>query len=105
MEFKQAVTTGGGVKLVPRASTKTTLSDLGLTKKNAEDILLSLSVVDYSKGPESDRDRSGNVWFFGKEVNGHELYIKLKVAEVKGVKLAKCISFHVAEHAIRYPLK
>jgi len=51
MEFKQAVTTGGGVKLVSRASTKTTLNDLGLTKKNTEDILLSLSVVDYFKGP------------------------------------------------------
>lgn len=103
LEFKQAVTSESGVYIVPRQETKQTLRKLGLTKKNLEEILLSLSVTDYHKGPEPDRDRPGQLWVFGKEVDGHEVYIKLKVFEVKGSKLAKCISFHIANYQMKYP--
>jgi hypothetical protein len=105
LEFKKAATSGSGVDLVPRRSTRPTLLKLGLTKRNVEEILLSLSVADYCKGPEGDRDRPGEVWFFGKEIEGCEVYIKLKVANVRGRAIAKCISFHFAKHPLSFPYK
>lgn len=104
MEFKQVVIESG-VDLVPRKGTLATLSILGFTKRNAEEILLSLSVTDYCKGPEADRDRHGEVWIFGKEIESHEVYIKLKVAHIKGTKRAKCISFHITEYPLSFPYK
>lgn len=105
VEFKQVATRGSGVDLVPRKSTRPTLLKLGLTKRNVEEILLSLSVADYCKGPVADRDRPGELWFFGKEIDGHEIYIKLKVTNVGGTDIAKCISFHFAEFPLTYPFK
>ena len=105
IEFKKAVTKGSGVQLVPRLDTITTLSHLGITKKNLEEILLTLSVNNYSKGPDPDRDKGGEIWVFGKQIRGYEIYIKLKVAKVSESKIAKCISFHIAKYPIKYPHK
>jgi len=91
--------------LVPRKSIRPTLLKLGLTKQNVEEILLSLSVKDYCKGPEDDRDRPGELWFFGKNIKGCDIYIKLKVACIDGSKIAKCISFHEAKWPLEYPNK
>lgn len=103
LDFKQAATSSSGIDLVPRKVNMETRSYLGITMKNLEEILLGLSVVDYCKGPLLDRDKPGELWEFGKEVNGEEVYIKLKV--VKELNLAKCISFHIAKHPMRYPFK
>ena len=89
--------------MVPRAETRSTLVQLGLTKANLEEILLRLSVMDYCQGPEPDRDRPGNLWIFGREIEGHEVYIKLKVTQAGGGQIAKCISFHIARHPLEYP--
>jgi hypothetical protein len=105
LEFKQAVTKGSGVYLVPRHDTKATLQYLGFTKRNLEELLLSLSVNDYCKGPEADRDQGGEVWIFGKKVQAQEIYIKLKVVKVGGKSIAKCISFHIAKHPLSFPHK
>ena len=78
---------------------------LGLTRKTVELEILSLSVVDYSSGPKADRDRAGEVWIFGKAINEHEIYIKLKIVEIEETKIAKCISFHEAEFSLTYPFK
>lgn len=103
LEFKRAATGGSGIDIVPRTETRTTLARLGLTLANLEEILLGLSVIDYCRGPEPDRDRPGNVWFFGREIEEHEIYIKLKVAQVRGRLIAKCISFHIAKYPLKYP--
>ena len=103
--FKQAVTQGSGVVLIPRHDTTVTLSHLGITKRNLEEILLALSVENYSSGPEDDRGRAGSIWVFGKEIRSYEIYIKLKIAEVSGEKIAKCISFHIASYPMEYPYK
>jgi len=105
LQFKQAVTQGSGVDIAPRRGTLRTMSQLGLTKSNLEDLLLSLSVADYCKGPEQDRDRTGHIWVFGKQVEQQEVYIKLKVFDVNGARLAKCISFHIAEFKMKYPYR
>lgn len=107
LTFKKTVTAGSGVHIVPRENTKATLTELGLTKANLEEILLSLSIRDYCKGPEAERDRvgrsAGEIWFFGKRIQEREVYIKLKLFQVDEQMQAKCISFHFAESSLHYP--
>ena len=104
-EFKLIATTNGGLWLEPRAAKNPSILMLGLTVKTVKLEILSLSVVNYSSGPVLDRDRPGDLWVFGKEINGHEIYIKLKIATINDKKIAKCISFHEAEFPLRYPFK
>jgi len=103
LKFKQVATGGSGVDIIPRAETRPTLAQLGLTMANLEELLLGLSVADYCKGPVPDRDRPGSIWIFGREIEGHEVYIKLKVAQVGDRHIAKCISFHIAQYPLKYP--
>ena len=69
------------------------------------DELFSLSVDDYCHGPDDDRDRPGLIWVFGKRVEGMEIYIKLKLAEVGKEAIAKCLSFHPADFPLCFPLR
>ena len=102
LEFK-GIAIKDGVDTIPRKDTRATLQYLGLTYKNLQEILLSLSVEDYCEGPLEDHSKPGELWVFGKEVKGQEVYIKLKVADVSGVRIAKCISFHIPVHPMEYP--
>ena len=103
-EFKHIATSGRGIDIVDRQKNMQALARLGLTKRNCREGILSLSVEDYCEGPKPDKDRPGEVWEFGKLIEGNEVYIKLKIARVGRVKLAKCISFHVAERPLCFPL-
>ncbi len=103
-EFKQIVTQGRGLDIVDRKKNLHSLSMLGLTKKNCKNEILSLSVSNYSSGPKPDRDKPGKVWEFGKKIKEKEIYIKLKIADIGLIKIAKCISFHEAKHPLDYPL-
>ena len=105
IDFKQTAAQGTGIYLVPRKAVLETLAFLGLTKRDLEEILMSLSVVDYCQGPQPDRDGEGAVWIFGREVKGLVVYIKLKVAQVEGDRIAKCLSFHVAKYAMKFPFR
>lgn len=104
-ELKMIATSGSGLYIVPRPETNVTIINLGLTKKTVEIEILSLSTINYSSGPTKDRDRPGELWIFGKEINGYEIYIKLKIFEINGMKIAKCISFHEAEFPLSYPFQ
>ena len=81
--------------------------ELGLTEAHLEEILLALSIRDYCSGPERDRDRDGHspgqVWDFGKRIQGRDVYIKLTAFSDSDRDYAKCISFHFAEHPLAYP--
>lgn len=69
-----------------------------------EKILTELQVTDYSDGPKSERLNGGpDMWVFGKIVNGHEVYIKISMGTPG--RAVFCISFHIAEHPMNYPLK
>lgn len=81
LDFKHAATTSSGIDLVPREVNMSTLSYLGITKKNLEEILLGLSVVDYCKGPIPDKGMPGELWEFGKDMDGQEVLKKLKVVK------------------------
>jgi hypothetical protein len=103
-EFKH-IATGRGIYVLDRLKNRQSLAYLGLTSANRRDEILGLSVADYCRGPKPDRDKSGEIWEFGKVIRGMEVYIKLKVAQVGEEKIAKCLSFHVAERPISCPYR
>lgn len=99
---KQSVAVGRW--LMPPDIASVTL--LGLTAQDVKDILLSLAVADYCKGPEPDRDpkRPGDVWFFLcalPDSSVVDLYIKLKVTP--DTDYVVVLSFHPPEHRMIRP--
>ncbi len=100
-QFKQ-IAEANGIYVVPRRKNNQDLITLGITERIREAIILSLTPDNFCKGPEADRDQPGNLWFFGKTENGDKIYIKLKIAGIKGTYIAKCLSFHRAEHKLVY---
>jgi hypothetical protein len=107
-DFKQLAQTE--LYVVPREVNKQALIDLGLTYKDRYNTIMSLATEDYSSGPEPDTDQIGFIWCFGKDINGVEVYIKLKIVEYIPVgttiivRKAKCISFHRAKMPLVHPL-
>jgi hypothetical protein len=104
-EFKKIASGRRGIYLIPREESQKTLADLGLTKKNFKEVIMTLSVMDYCEGPKIDESRPGNIWIFGKQIGGKEIYIKLKVAQVSRKKIAICISFHPAAFTLCFPFQ
>lgn len=82
-----------------------TLHALGMTNTAAGNEIRSLTVENYSSGPEPDDNPKykGDVWFFGKVIDRKEIYIKLKINTAGDLLIV--ISFHEADHAICYPYK
>ncbi len=78
------------------------LLTLGITKAQRDEVIHSLTPEDYCKGPLRDETQPGEVWVFGKYVEGTEVYIKLKLTETGA---PKCISFHPALRGLRYPFR
>lgn len=104
--FKEVMTSGKrGLDIIPREENNHTIIELGLTRKNIEEVVLGLTVLDYCSGPEKDHTKPGVIWEFGKNIMRHEIYIKLKLAKIGDEKIAKCISFHKANRKIEYPLR
>jgi hypothetical protein len=85
------------------------LVDLGLSVDGAKEILAQLGVENYASGPEPEHDDpSRDVWIFGYELDGKEIYIKLRLApDTRNKELSRAVvwSFHRAERALRYPLR
>jgi hypothetical protein len=92
-----------GLYVAERQTNKATLVDLGLTGKQREEIVLSLSVMDYCSGPIKDEYKPGDYWVFGKQIDSVEIYIKLKIAGQSGNEHAVCLSFHKSERPLSYP--
>ncbi len=81
-----------------------TLSDLEITPRDRKEVLNSLEPTDYSEGPLEDNMMSGaDLWVFGRTIRSAEVYIKITVGNPNLSVI--CISFHVAEHPMSYPLK
>ncbi len=80
-----------------------TLVLLGITPNQRADEVRKLTCKHYYRGPTPDHSGStGDIWEFGIRVRKKEVYIKLKIYEIKGNKRAKCMSFHIAKRPIQY---
>lgn len=79
------------------------LIDLEMTRVSRKELLKELSVEDYFRGPTKDVDNGPDLWEFGRLLKQKEVYIKITIGMMN--KPVICISFHLAERAIQYPLK
>jgi hypothetical protein len=92
------------VYLDKRPKNLQTLLDLEILPNERLEILKALQVKDYSQGPlQEDLYNGADMWVFGKVVKKQEVYIKITMGTPD--RQVICISFHIAEHAINYPLK
>lgn len=87
-----------------RGKNQQALFDLDITPVFRVEIIRSLAVTDYSAGPiVSELGKNTEMWVFGKDVKQREVYIKISLGFPNQSVI--CISFHLAEHEMRYPLK
>ena len=92
------------VFLNDRGKNVKTLAILEIPVTKQKQIVEELDVKDYLEGPIEDTNFVGSsLWVFGKIVKGHELYIKISMGMPNRSTL--CISFHISEFPINYPLK
>ena len=87
-----------------RGKNAKTLIDLELLPIERKNILEKLEVQDYSEGPLVEKLYGGaDMWVFGKRIKKKEVYIKITMGTVNNSVI--CISFHIAEHKMNYPIK
>lgn len=87
-----------------RGKNTQTLADLEITPRQRDQVMADLSYEDFSEGPIRDSLNKGpDMWVFGKIIKGKEIYIKITMGGPGSSVI--CISFHVAEHPLEYPLK
>ena len=87
-----------------RQKNKETLQQLDITPMQRELIVRNLQVQDYAEGPIIDiLNKHSEMWVFGKDVKGREVYIKITLGYQNGQTI--CISFHIAERPMQYPFK
>ncbi len=91
-----------GIRFVNRKKFFDTLAELEFLDNDCKEVLKSLEVEDYCKGPELDHSRPANtVFVFGKKCKHLDLYIKISRGE--GEDKPYCLSFHEAIHKMCYP--
>jgi len=87
-----------------RGKNTQTLADLEITPKYRESVIKDIKVEDYFQGPIIDiLHHLGDMWVFGKDVKGQEVYIKISLGSNNCQTI--CISFHIAEYKMKYPFK
>lgn len=103
-ELKVKMEVFGILFLDDRGKNQQTLHDLEISPIKRKEILSSLIAEDYSEGPLEEKMRGIlPMWVFGKQVRKKEVYIKVSMGITNSN--AVCISFHIAEHPMNYPLK
>lgn len=80
------------------------LVDLEIRPIERKTILNAIETKDYSEGPLEEKIYGGaDMWVFGKTVKKKEVYIKITIGAMGNSVI--CISFHLAQHKMNYPLK
>ncbi len=87
-----------------REKNRKALAELDITNVDRVAIIKTITVEDYSEGPIKNMlNRFGDLWVFGKDVKGQEVYIKICYGVPNMSTI--CVSFHVAEFPMKYPYK
>lgn len=90
-----------GIFYIDRDKNNEALKALGITPKARVEIVRQLKTDDYVETLSADF--FNEMWVFGKDMDGTELYIKIALGQPSSKTV--CISFHVAEHPIKYAYK
>lgn len=103
-EFKERARFFGIVYVDGKPENVSTLAELEISGKQRDEFVLALEAEDYYQGPDkNDYPGQNDVWMFGKEIKGKEVYIKIYIGKTNLSNV--CISFHIAKSKITYPLK
>lgn len=91
-----------GIIVLNRQKNQEALRLLGLTEMARKEVIKTIEVNDYV---ETIRDAVsyGDMWVFGKDYDGTELYIKISMGQPNSNTI--CVSFHTSEHPIDYAFK
>ncbi len=102
--LKEKIKVFGIIYRDDRGKNLQTLADLEITAVYRRKVILNIEPEDYSEGPIVDTlNKVGEMWVFGKDVKGREVYIKITLGHPNNSTI--CISFHIAEHPMTYPFK
>lgn len=103
-DFKVKANIWGVIFRNDRQKNTQTLADLEISVNDAKVVLADLSPEDYSEGPLPETFYGGSeMWVFGKAIKGREVYIKITLGLPSNPTI--CISFHLAEYPMTYPLR
>lgn len=92
------------VVYIGREKNAQTLLEMELVPATRTEILKNLKAEDYCEGPlDQTIHGAGNMWVFGKEIKRNQIYIKVAMGKPNNSVI--CISFHPAEHVLKYPFK
>ena len=87
-------------------STPYTLLDLDYDAYDVVNHLKALDVSDFSEIKlDEDDPNPPLLYVFGKEINGREIYIKIKLREFDDSNQVICVSFHYSKWRMNYPFK
>ena len=103
-EFKEKMVFWDVIFRDDRGKNTQTLTELEITPIGRKKVLEVLQVKDYSQGPLVETLYKGtDMWVFGKRIKNKEVYIKITIGAPSSNVI--CISFHLAEYKMLYPLK
>lgn len=89
----------------PRDKNLVDLAALDITPAKRIDYLMNLTAEDYYAGPKNDTHQPGrpDYYEFGLQINGSTVYLKISLGLTN--KPVDCMSFHIAEFTMTFPLK
>ncbi len=103
-EFKQKMKVFDIYFRDERGKNKQALADLEIRPIDRLPVIENLLVEDFCQGPLQEQlYENADMWIFGKQVKNNEVYIKITMGK-PGTRVI-CISFHIADHPLHYPLK
>ena len=91
-----------GIIFLHRDKNVEALKLLGITPQAREEIIKEIDINDYIETIQ-DAFSFGDMWVFGKDYDGTELYIKISMGSSSNSTI--CISFHTAEFPLKYAFK
>jgi len=101
--FKQKAKIFGIIYRDDREKNEYTLLIIDIPQKERDKILMELQSEDFSEIIKDTLYDLGDLWVFGKNVKGHEIYIKISIGKINNSTI--CVSFHIAKHTIKYKFK
>jgi len=91
-----------GIFFINREKNEEAMAALGITSVQRERIIKEIETDDYIE-TIVDEIAFGDMWVFGKDFSGEELYIKISMGYPNSRTI--CISFHKSEFPNRYAFK
>lgn len=89
----------------PRDKQLEGLIEIGIMPDQRKELILNLKTENYCSGPNEDTfdPSKPNYYVFGIPMAHYEIYIKLSIGLPK--KSVDCMSFHISDRKMKFPLK